>query len=86
MTIRLLKDRVLVKPSAIEETNSFGIILPENHKNRDKGVVVAVGEKVAQIKVGDTIRKFKAVTGIPYSENGIDYLILSESNDIELIL
>jgi co-chaperonin GroES (HSP10) len=86
MTIQLLKDRVLVKPSQVEQTNSFGIILPDNHQNKDQGVVVAIGEKVVEIKVGDTIRKFKAVTGIPYSEDGIDYLILSESNDIELIL
>ena len=86
MTIRLLKDRVLVKPSVIEETNSFGIILPENQKNKDNGVVVAIGERVQEIKVGDTIRKFKAVAGIPYSEEGVDYWILSESNDIELIL
>jgi co-chaperonin GroES (HSP10) len=86
MTIRLLKDRVLVKPSAVEETNSFGIILPENQKNRDQGVVVAVGDKVQQVKVGDAIRKFKAVAGIPFSDEGVDYWILSESNDIELIL
>jgi len=86
MKIRLLKDRVLVKPNPTEKSNIFGIILPESQQDRDKGVVVAIGERVSEIKVGDTIRKFKAVQGIPYSEEGVDYLILSESNDIELIL
>jgi hypothetical protein len=28
-------------------------------------------------KVGDTIRKFPQVPGIPYTEDGVDYLILS---------
>jgi co-chaperonin GroES (HSP10) len=34
MKIKLLSDRILVKPNAIEERNSFGIILPENQKKQ----------------------------------------------------
>jgi co-chaperonin GroES (HSP10) len=40
MKIKLLSDRILVKPNAIEE-NSFGIIL-ENQKNRDESVWLLV--------------------------------------------
>jgi co-chaperonin GroES (HSP10) len=81
MKIKLLSDRILVKPNAIEERNSFGIILPENQKNRDESVIVAIGPKVKELKVGDTIRKFPQVPGIPYTEDGVDYLILSEGSD-----
>lgn len=81
MKIQLLSDRILVKPNAVEERNSFGIILPENQKNRDESVIVAVGPKVKELKVGDTIRKFTQVPGIPYAEDGVDYLILSEGSE-----
>jgi hypothetical protein len=35
MKIKLLSDRILVKPNA-KERNSFGIILPENQKTETK--------------------------------------------------
>jgi hypothetical protein len=40
-----------------------------------------VGPKVKELKVGDTIRKFPQVPGIPYTEDGVDYLILSEGSE-----
>lgn len=37
-------DRVLVKPTPVEQTTSFGIVLPDNGKEKpEQGVVVAVG-------------------------------------------
>ena len=37
-------DRVLVKPQAAEETTSFGIIIPDQAKEKpEQGIVVAVG-------------------------------------------
>jgi chaperonin GroES len=58
-------DRILVKPQAAETQTSFGIIIPDQAKEKpEQGVVVAIGEgKVGQdgtiipmrVKVGDTI-------------------------------
>jgi chaperonin GroES len=37
-------DRVLVKPQAVSETTSFGIIIPDTNKEKpEQGIVVAVG-------------------------------------------
>jgi co-chaperonin GroES (HSP10) len=76
MKIKLLSDRILVKPMRLREF--FGII-PENQKNRDESVIVAIGPKVKELK-GDTVRKFPQVLGVPYTEDGVDYLI-SEGSD-----
>jgi co-chaperonin GroES (HSP10) len=54
------------------------VVLPDQ-KNRDESVV-AIGPKVKELKVGDTIRKFP-LPGIPYTEDGVDYLILSEGSE-----
>jgi co-chaperonin GroES (HSP10) len=70
MKIKLLSDRILVKPNAIEERNSFGIILPENQKNRDESVIVAIGPKVKELKVGDTVRKFTSTWCPIYGRRG----------------
>jgi co-chaperonin GroES (HSP10) len=64
------------KPNAIEERNSFGIILPENQKTETK--VCGYWSKVKELKVGDTVPQ---VLGVPYTEDGVDYLILSEGSD-----
>jgi hypothetical protein len=55
MKIKLLSDRILVK-NAIEERNL--VLYYRKIKNRDS-VIVAIGPKVKELKVGDTVRKFR---------------------------
>lgn len=86
MRIKLLSDRILVKPIKAEQKTSFGIILPEHQQNKDLGVVVSVGPKVEVIKVGDKIQKFTQVHGVPYDENGEEYIILREGSEVELVI
>jgi len=86
MRIKLLSDRILVKPIKAEQRTSFGIILPEHQQNNDLGVVVSVGPKVKEIKIGDKIQKYKQVHGVPYNEEGEDYIILREGSEVELVI
>lgn len=82
-------DRVLVKPQAMEEKTSFGIIIPDTNKEKpETGVVVAVGDGKANsegrviplsIKVGDKIMFSK----YGYDEvkiNGHDYYLIREES------
>lgn len=80
-------DRVLVKPQAAEEKMSFGIIIPDQAKEKpEQGVVVAVGpgkrgddnELIpVGVKVGDKVLLKKYA----YEEvkiNGVEYYLASE--------
>ena len=82
-------DRVLVKPRAAEETTSFGIIIPDQAKEKpERGIVVAVGpgkrgddnELVpVGVKVGDAIMFSK----YGYDEvtiNGAEYYLIREDS------
>lgn len=82
-------DRILVKPQAAEEKTSFGIIIPDQAKEKpEQGVVVAVGEgKTGQdgkiipmrVNVGDTIMFSK----YGYDEvkiGGTEYYLIREDS------
>ena len=82
-------DRVLVKPQAAEETTSFGIIIPDQAKEKpEQGIVVAVGEGKAgqdgkiipvRVSVGDRIMFSK----YGYDEvkiDGTEYYLIREDS------
>jgi chaperonin GroES len=82
-------DRVLVRPAPMEETTTFGIILPDSSKEKpEQGVVVAVGpgkmgddnERVpVGVKVGDKIMFSK----YGYDEvkiDGAEYYLIREDS------
>lgn len=82
-------DRVLVKPAAVEETTSFGLIIPDSTKEKpEQGIVVAVGPGKKNndgkfvplgVKVGDRIMFSK----YGYDEikvNGADYYLIREES------
>ncbi len=82
-------DRVLVKPTPMEQTTSFGLIIPDSTKEKpETGVVVAVGDgrisadgKVMpmRVQVGDTIMFSK----YGYDEvkvQGTDYYLIREES------
>lgn len=84
--MKLLADRILVKMDNPEQKTASGIILPEAKQNKDTGIIVSVGPRVSSLKIGDKISKFTQVAGIPYEENGENYLILREKSEIEMVL
>lgn len=82
-------DRVLVKPAQVEETTSFGLIIPDSTKEKpEQGVVVAVGAGKKNdegklipvgVKVGDKIMFSK----YGYDEikiNGTEYYLIREES------
>ena len=93
MNIKPLADRVIVKP-AEKETMKGGIIIPDTAKEKpQQGTIVAVGpgsvsdsgERVKpEVKKGDTVLYGK-YSGTEVNVDGIDYLILRESDVLAIL-
>jgi len=93
MTIKPLADRVVVRPTEVEETTASGIILPGAAKEKPQfAEVVAVGpggivdgkEIVMTVKVGDRVICSK-YAGTEVKCDGVDYNIVKQ-NDILAIV
>ena len=82
-----LGDRVVVKPSEREEQTKSGLVLPDTAQERpQEGSVIAVGpgrmtddgKRVPlDLKAGDKV-VYSKFAGTEYSDDGEDYLILTE--------
>lgn len=80
---------MVIKPIEREEVTSSGLVLPDTAKEKpQEGEVVAVGAgRVAddgkriemEVKAGDTV-VYSKYAGTEYKEDGVDYLILRESD------
>jgi len=88
--IKPLSDRVLVEPSEADESKTAGgIIIPDTAKEKSQeGIIAAVGPgrtdengKVIKmnVKVGDKVL-YSKYGGTELKFDGIDYLIMSESD------
>ena len=95
MSIRLIGDRIAVRPVAAEETTKSGIVLPGSAQEKPhQGEVVAVGSGyVAQatgqripleIKVGDKVVYGKHA-GIEVKFDGEELVLLTE-NDVLVVI
>ena len=83
MNIRPLADRVLIEPTAAEETTMAGIIIPDSAKEKPlKGKVLAVGNGTKDeemiLKVGDTVLYGK-YAGTEIELEGTKYLMMRQS-------
>ena len=93
MNIKPLADRVIVKPME-KETMKGGIIIPDTAKEKPmQGTIVAVGpgqisdsgERVTpEVKKGDTVLYGK-YSGTEVNVDGVDYLILRESDVLAIL-
>jgi len=84
VNIKPLADRVLVEAAAAEEKTAGGIIIPDTAKEKpQRGTIVAVGngkkDEPMTVKVGDKVLYGK-YAGTEVSVDGIDYLIMKESD------
>tara|TARA_B110000438_G_scaffold12845_1_gene12462 strand:+ start:487 stop:756 length:270 start_codon:yes stop_codon:yes gene_type:complete len=89
MNIRPLADRVLIKPSPAETKTASGIIIPDTAQEKpQKGKVIAVGagtkENPITVKVGENILYGK-YSGTELKYEGVDYLIMKESDILAII-
>lgn len=92
---RPLNDRVLVRRDEAASRTPQGLILPETGKEKPKsGVVEAVGQGVVDEKtgqrtplalvVGDKVL-FGSYAGTEVKLNGIDYLVMHESDVLGVV-
>lgn len=86
MKIRPRAKQILVKPDSAEPTeNEFGLLRPENEEQEQKaiGTVLAVGESITDIKVGDRVIHGAYVgEKIKLRESGsdVDYILLFDED------
>jgi len=84
MNIKPLADRVVIKPTPVEEVTTSGIIIPDSAKEKPlKGEVLAVGngtkDEEMVLKVGDTVLYGK-YAGTEIELEGEKYLIMRQSD------
>lgn len=89
VNIQPLHDRVIVKPAAAEQKSSGGIIIPDTAKEKpQRGTVLAAGpgkpDEPVTVKKGDTVLYGK-YSGTEISIEGVDYLIMRESDILAII-
>ena len=89
INVKPLADRVIIEPSAAEETTSGGIIIPDTAKEKPKkGKVVAAGsgkkDEPVSVKVGETVL-YGQYSGTEIKIDGSDYLIMRESDILAII-
>ena len=89
MNIKPLADRVLIEPTAAEETTMSGIIIPDSAKEKPlKGTVLAVGKGTKDeemlLKEGDVVLYGK-YAGTEIELEGKKYLIMRQ-NDVLAVL
>ena len=82
MNFKPLGERVLVKRTEVENKTASGIYIPDNAKEKPHTAeVVAVGNKVEDVKVGDTV-VFEQYRGTEIKLEAKDYLVLNVENII----
>lgn len=89
MKIRPLQDRIIVKRVESEEKTAFGIIIPDNAKEKPmEGEVMAVGSgkmlddgklRKPDVKVGDRVL-FSKYAGSEVKIDGIEHLVMREDD------
>lgn len=92
--LKPLADRLVIKPTAREETTDSGIVLPDTAKEKpQRGTVVAAGEGrrdedgdriPMDVKVGDEVI-FAKYAGTEFKLDDDDVLILSEKDVLAVI-
>ena len=94
MKFRPLHDRVLIEVLDSEEKTAGGIIIPDTAKEKpQQGEIVAAGPgrttddgKLVDlpVKVGQSVI-YSKYAGTEYSEGGVDYLIVRESDILAIV-
>ncbi len=94
MNLKPLGDRLVIKPLEQEEQTSSGIFLPETAKEKpQQGTVIAAGpggrkesgERIAMdVNVDDKVLYAK-YSGTTIKLEGVEYLILKESDVLAIV-
>jgi chaperonin GroES len=78
--LKPLGERLLVKTKAAVAETASGLIIPTDKQVKDsEGEVVATGELVKTVKVGDRVL-FGKYSGTEIKVEGEEYLVMNESD------
>ncbi|MBI2931725.1 MAG: co-chaperone GroES [Planctomycetes bacterium] len=94
VSLKPLRDKVVVERSEAEEKTAGGIVLPDTAKDKPKqGTIVAVGTgrvldngevKPLEVKKGDKVL-FGSFAGSEVKIDGKEYLIMSENEILAVV-
>lgn len=94
LNLKPLADRIVVEPTAAEETTVTGIVIPDTAKEKpQQGKVVAIGngkltssgERIPlTVKVGENVL-FARYAGTEIKLHGTKYLIMNESEVLAVV-
>jgi len=85
LKIKPLGTRVLVEPTKAETKTASGLIIPDSAKEKPlQAKVLAIGNDVDQIKLGDTVIYGKFI-GTELNFDGKNYLMLEQSEILAVI-
>ena len=78
--------KVLIKQKKRKTKTASGLFLPEiAQKNECKGVVIAKGQSVEEIKVGDVVQYTEHCLPTTMQHDGEDHLLIQEGDIFEII-
>ena len=94
MKIQPIRDRILVKPLEAESVSKFGIVIPDNAKEKpQKGTAVKVGEgRVTKegnvismaVKENDVVL-YGQHAGTKVKIDEVEYIVLSEDDVLAIV-
>lgn len=85
MNFKPLGERLLVKTVEEAKTTASGIIIPDNAKEKpNRAEVIAVGNEVKDVNVGDTV-VYGKYSGTELVLEGTDYMVLELSDVLGVI-
>lgn len=95
MSVRPIRDKILVKPRPVKEVSSGGIIIPESSKDSPaEGTIIAVGTGlIAQsganipicVEVGNTVLYKRHHQGSEVEVDGETLLLMSEMDILAIV-
>ena len=86
MTIKPLRDNLVVEAAGLEEKTKSGIVLPDTatKEKPEQGKVVSVGPKVKGVKKGDTVLFTQYATN-EVKINNRELLVIKEEDILAII-
>ena len=80
--------KILIKQLAVKETyGNSGIYIPEAQQSKEnKGHVVAIGEEVEEINIGDLIQYAKFADPVEMEHEGEKHLLIRKGDILAVII
>lgn len=82
--IKPLGKNVLIEKKTKETSTSFGLVLADDGKKKDEGLVQAIGDKVTDVKIGDTVL-LRAWGGETVTSENKEYFVIEESQILAIV-